>query len=79
MATASLAGTSGTEAVAFWIGTVLIDVDHYFQFLYYNRFGALGVRHMFLFHRLLFKKIRRQDFLDLSLCHKVEFLLGFSS
>lgn len=64
------------EAVAFWTATVLIDTDHYLDFIYYNRCRDLSIRGMFRFHRLSFQKIQRRDFLDLSVFHTAEFFLG---
>jgi hypothetical protein len=72
----ALAPTLGAEVVAFWAATVLIDVDHYLDFLYYNRCRDLSIPRMFLFHRIVFQKTRRRDFLGLILFHTAEFFLG---
>jgi len=75
-AAAAFAPELAGEAAAFWTATVLIDTDHYLDFLYYNRCRDLSIRGMFLFHRLLFQKIRRRDFLGLSVFHTAEFFAG---
>lgn len=56
----------------FWVASVLIDADHYGDYLYRNRFRDWSPRRMFEFHRALFPQIHRPDFLALSLCHTVE-------
>jgi len=57
----------------FWVASVLIDADHYGDYLHRNGFRDWSPRRMFEFHRLLFMRIHRPDFLALSLCHTVEF------
>ena len=57
----------------FWVASVLIDADHYGDYLHRNGYRDWSPRRMFEFHRLLFPQIRRPDFLALSLCHTVEF------
>jgi hypothetical protein len=57
----------------FWAASVLIDCDHYGDYLHRNGFRDWSPRRMFEFHRLVFLQIRRPDFLALSLCHTVEF------
>jgi hypothetical protein len=76
VATGIFAPSLPAEAVAFWTATVLIDTDHYLDFVYYNRCRDLSIRGMFRFHRLSFQKIWRRDFLDLSVFHTAEFFLG---
>jgi hypothetical protein len=74
VAAAALAPVLGMrEAGAFWAASVLIDVDHYWDFLYRNRFRNWSPGKMFAFHRALFPKARRRDFLGLNLFHTVEF------
>jgi hypothetical protein len=57
----------------FWVASVLIDADHYGDYLHRNGYRDWSPRRMFEFHRLLFLQIRRPDFLALSLCHTAEF------
>lgn len=60
------------DSAVFWVASVLIDADHYADYLYRNRFRDWSPRLMFAFHRTLFTRIRRPDFLALSLFHTVE-------
>ena len=60
------------DSAVFWAASVLIDADHYWDYLYRSRFRDWSPRRMFEFHRTLFPQIRRPDFLALSLFHTVE-------
>lgn len=53
---------------------VLIDLDHALDFLIHTRFSSFSIRKMFLYHRYLFQRIKRSDFLSLEPFHTVEFL-----
>ena len=57
----------------FWVASVLIDADHYGDYLQRNGFRDWSPRRMFEFHARVFPQIRRPDFLALNLCHTVEF------
>ena len=70
LALSPVLGAQGS--VIFWVASVLIDADHYGDYLQRNGFRDWSPRRMFEFHRLLFLQIRRPDFLALSLCHTVE-------
>ena len=62
-------------SVAFVIASVVvIDLDHYFDFLVHNRFRSFSIRKMFLYHKHLFARIKRPDFLGLDIFHTLEFL-----
>ena len=71
LALTPLLGAQGSAI--FWVASVLIDADHYGDYLHRNGFRDWSPRRMFEFHRLLFLQIRRPDFLALSICHTVEF------
>lgn len=72
-AAAALAPVLGAQdSAVFWVASVLIDADHYGDYLYRTRFRDWSPRRMFDFHRTLFPRIRRPDFLALSLFHTVE-------
>ena len=79
---APLLPTFGPLASAgFLVGSLLIDSDHYLDFLVHNRFRSFSIRKMFLYHQHLFSRIRRADFLSLEIFHTIEFLgcmLGLS-
>lgn len=59
----------------FWAANVLIDLDHYFRFLYCTKFKILGIGPMFRFHEKVFEQRNRPGFLVLELFHTAEFLL----
>jgi len=40
----------GTKAFLFFFSTVLIDIDHYIDFLYFGKFRNWNVKSMFAFH-----------------------------
>ena len=87
-----LIGTAATAVLLPAIGPVggasflvasvlLIDLDHYLDFLIHNRFRSFSVRKMLLYHKHLFLRIKRPDFLGFDVFHTVEFLAcmtGFS-
>ena len=66
----------GVNSAVFWASSVLIDGDHYLDYLYRNGFKDFSIRRMFTFHKLLFEEEENQNFLGLSVMHTVEFLLG---
>lgn len=61
-------------SASFLGGSLLIDLDHYLDFLVHNRFRSFSIRKMFLYHRHLFLRIKRAEFLSLEIFHTVEFL-----
>ena len=65
----------GPNSAIFWASSVLVDGDHYLDYLYRNGFGDFSVKRMFTFHELLFKRGQEHDFLGLNIMHTVEFLL----
>jgi len=66
----------GVNSITFWVASVLIDGDHYVDYLYRNRFKDFSVRRMFTFHDLLSIEFIKQGSLGLNLMHTVEFLLA---
>jgi len=74
---AALYPVLGWKVVYFYLSSVLIDVDHYIDYLYYAKFRDWSVRHMFRFHGVLYGWTQqRQDFLALEAFHTAEFLLA---
>lgn len=67
----------GLGSIPFWIGSVLIDVDHYLEFIYHNRLTNFSIRRMYDYHYLLGNYWPRPEFLNLSVFHTVEFLSLF--
>src|SRR5581483_4018485 len=65
------------ERVAFFFaGSVLIDIDHYLDFLYFSRFREWSPSGMFRFHGRLAKVIHKPGFCALEAFHTAEFFLG---
>jgi membrane protein implicated in regulation of membrane protease activity len=60
------------DSLVFFGASVLIDVDHYWDYLYRNRFRDWSPRRMFAFHRVLFSRVREPGFLALNLFHTLE-------
>ncbi len=65
----------GVDSAVFLASSVLIDGDHYLDYLYRNKFKDFNVRRMFTFHELLFGKADKPDFLALNVSHTLEFIL----
>ncbi|MFC2016649.1 hypothetical protein ACFLUF_02930 [Chloroflexota bacterium] len=65
----------GVNSAIFWASSVLIDGDHYLDYLYRNGFKDFSVKRMFTFYELLSRKRARKDFVGLNVLHTVEFLL----
>lgn len=76
-AAAVLAPVLGAEgSLAFWASSVLIDVDHHWDYVSRSGFRDWSPRGMFAFHDHLFAhELHRPDFLGLNLFHTVEWFL----
>lgn len=64
----------GKDAVFFFAGSVLIDIDHYLEYLYHNGFRDFGVANMFRYHEALRDSWGRPDFLNFEAFHTLEFV-----
>ena len=64
----------GVKSIVFWIASILIDTDHYWDFLYHNNFRDFSIKNMVKYHSILFKKMHRPEFLGLNVFHTVESL-----
>lgn len=62
-------------SLTFWTSSVLIDIDHYWEYLYHNRFKDWSWRKTFAFHAELFKHLADPRFLGLNLFHTVEWFV----
>lgn len=62
------------DAAAFFVASVVIDVDHYWDYLVRNGFRDWSWRRTFRFHAVLFPQIGRRDFLGFNVFHTVEWL-----
>ena len=80
VATAALLPAIGPMAgISFLTASVvLIDLDHYLDFLVHNHFRSFSIRKMLLYHEHLFKRIKQPDFLAFHIFHTVEFLVAMA-
>lgn len=70
LAVAPVLGTGHTAI--FFAATVLIDVDHYWDYLVRCEFRSWSWRKFFAYHRALVPHVHAPDFLALSVFHTVE-------
>jgi hypothetical protein len=75
IAAAALVPVLGPYSAVFLAASVLVDGDHYLDYLCRNRFQDFSVRNMFIFHNRLFEKGRAENFLGLNIGHTAECLL----
>ena len=73
-ASAALAPVLGADLLIFFCASVLIDVDHYIDYVWHNAFRDLSPSGMFAYHRVLEGMWPRKEFLSLEVFHTVEFL-----
>ena len=65
----------GANSIVFLASSVLIDGDHYLDYLCRNGFRDFSLRRMFTFHELLQEKGQERNLLGLNIIHTVEFIL----
>lgn len=66
----------GKDSVLFFAGSVLIDIDHYLEYLFHNGFRDLSLANMFRYHEALRNLWSRPDFLNFEAFHTVEFVIA---
>lgn len=71
---AALYPALGSGSLLFWAASVAIDLDHYLDYLWHNRFTDLGFKGMFEYHRLLTKQWHNPAFLNIEIFHTIEFM-----
>ncbi len=76
VASAALYPVLGGNVIFFYVPSVLIDIDHYIDYLYYARFRDWSVKRMFAFHGCLARDHKKLKFMALEAFHTAEFLLG---
>lgn len=74
---AALYPVFGWKSACFFFSSVMIDADHYIDYLYYSKFRDWSVKRMFRFHKQLGAWKHRKDLLALEAFHTAEFLLAF--
>ena len=65
----------GVNSAAFLASTVLIDFDHYVDYVCRNGFSDFSIRRMFAYVDALDRSSKNRRFVGLSAMHTVEFLL----
>lgn len=75
IAALALVPVLGTNSAAFFCASVLIDSDHYLDYLYRNKFTDFSIKRMFAYNKTLSEKTPEPHFLGLSIMHTAEFLL----
>ncbi len=66
-------GTAGS--VSFFGASVLVDIDHYLDYIYHNGFTDFSARKMFEYHEAIGGMLRRPEMLNVEIFHTVEFML----
>ncbi len=74
IASAALYPVMGFNALWFFGASVLIDIDHYLDFIYHNKLRDLSLKSMFLYHETLTKWWASPEFMNMEVFHTAEFL-----
>ncbi len=56
----------------FWLASILIDIDHYLDYIYNNRFTDYSFKRMMKYHELLYDRRFDPAFINLSIFHTIE-------
>ena len=62
-------------ALVFWASSVLIDIDHYMEYIFYNKMRDFGIKRMFRYFDEIGSRCRRPGFLNLSVFHTAEIVI----
>ena len=65
----------GVKSLALWAASVLIDTDHYLEFLYHNGLKSYSLKEANSYHRILGGWLSKPEFINLSIFHTAECLL----
>ena len=57
------------NVIYFWLASILIDIDHYLDYIYNNRFTDYSFKRMMAYHGLLYKRRFDPAFINLSIFH----------
>lgn len=75
LAAAALYPALGAGSLLFWAASVAIDLDHYLDYIWHNRFTDFGFKGMFEYHRLITRKWHSPEFLNVEVFHTIEFIV----
>ncbi|MFQ5466299.1 MAG: hypothetical protein ACE5EI_10260 [Thermodesulfobacteriota bacterium] len=64
----------GLWSAVFWAASVLIDVDHYIDYVYHTGLRDWSIRRMFAYHKELTRHWHSPAFLNVEVFHTAEFL-----
>ncbi len=65
----------GKDSVIFFVASILIDLDHYLDFLWHNRFTDFSIKRMFAYHEWLGKHLKTPGMLSLAIFHTAEVII----
>ena len=74
VASAALYPVLGNMSLVFWVSSILIDLDHYVDYVYNNRLKDLSFARMFEYHDALERYWHSPAFLNVEAFHTIEFL-----
>lgn len=81
LAASALVPVLGVNSTVFWTASVLIDGDHYVDYIYRNGLKDFSIKGMFRFYEslsdVLTKEGKKPCFLTISLLHTIEALVFF--
>jgi hypothetical protein len=66
----------GLLSSVFWAASVLIDIDHYIDFVYRNQCTSLGIKKMFAYYDILADWKDKPNLLVLCVFHTIETMTG---
>jgi len=75
IAAGGLAPALGVNSLVFFAASVLIDFDHYLDYVYRNKLTDFSVRRMFRFNSALDKRATGRPTVQFSVFHTIEALL----
>jgi len=75
VASVALYPAMGMNVAAFFAASVLIDIDHYIDYVYHNGFRDISPGRMFAYHDELVRYWREPEFLVIEVFHTAEFQL----
>ncbi len=75
LAGAALYPVMGVNALWFFGASVLIDIDHYLDFIYHNKLKDFSPSGMFRYHETLTRWWQSPEFMNMEVFHTAEFLV----
>lgn len=63
-----------TDCFIFWLSSILVDMDHYLNMVYWTKFKCLSPTRTFEFHSHIVDNGRRIKHLSIEIFHTIEFI-----